>query len=179
MNDFCTPQKNILQLGFREGMRVADIGTGSGHYALALSPIVGPEGRVYAIDVQEGVLKRLKQQAIERGMANIETIWADVERPKGTRFRDAILDGAVVSNVLFQFEHKERVVRELKRVLKPGGKVLVIDWTHECGGMGPDRTSVVPEHVAEKLFLDEGFYKEKSFRAGQYHYALVFSKPQC
>ena len=68
---FADPKENILQLGLREGMRVGDFGAGSGHYTLAASGIVGGEGKVYAIDVQEDVLRRLRDAARHAGRVNI------------------------------------------------------------------------------------------------------------
>jgi len=70
-------------------------------------------------------------------------------------------------------EHKD----EIKRILKSGGKVLVVDWAGGYGGMGPLEESVVSEHIAEELFITGGFYKVKDFRAGPHHYAIVFTAP--
>lgn len=174
---FADPQTTVLQLGVREGMRVGDFGTGCGQHAFALSRIVGDDGHVYAIDVQEDVLKRFKQEAVDQGLHNIHTIWADVEAPLGTKLKDNVLDAGVLSNTFFQFEEKEAGIREIKRVLKPGAKLLVVDWAGCYAGIGPNEEHVVEEHVAEKLFLNAGFFKEKAFRAGPHHWALVFRKP--
>lgn len=174
---FADPQSTVLQLGVRENMRVGDFGAGCGHHTFALSRIVGDDGHVYAIDVQEDVLKRLKQEATEQGLHNVHTIWADIEATFGTKLKDNILDAAVFSNTLFQLENREAAIGEIKRVLKPDAKLLVVDWAGCYQGVGPDEERVVEEHVAEKLFLQAGFFKEKSFRAGPHHWALVFRKP--
>lgn len=175
--EFCEPQKNILQMGLKEGMRVADIGAGSGHWALAASPIVGEDGRVYAIDVQEEVLKSLKREAVERGFANIVTVWGDVERQFGTRLKAEVIDAAILSNVIFQLEDTKAALTEVRRILKPGGIVLIVDWSGCYGNIGPAEDKVVPEYKTEHMFIDMGFIKEKAFRAGPHHYALVFKKP--
>lgn len=174
---FAEPKTNILQMGLREGMKVADLGCGSGHYALAISGIVGPMGRVYAVDVQEDHLTRLRNDAQEKGIKNIETIWGDIEKAGGTMLKEHALDAVVLSNTLFQLDSAEGAIVEMKRILKPGGKVLVVDWAGAYGGVGPKKESVVPEHTAEELFITGGFHKVKSFRGGPHHYSILFTAP--
>lgn len=175
--NFSDPKSNVLQLGLREGMRIADLGTGSGHYALALAGAVGHDGKVYAVDVHEDMLTHVRSAADARGLRNIETIWGNIEKPGGTKLREHTLDAVVLSNTLFQVEHKDAVLAEVKRILKPGGRLLVIDWAGAYGGMGPKPDHVVSEHAAEELFITGGFHKLKDFRAGPHHYAIVFTAP--
>ncbi len=175
--NFSDPLHNILRMGLKEGMKVADLGTGSGHYAISAGHIVGPTGRVYAVDIQEDILTRLTAEAKVRGLTNIETIWADFEHLEGTTLRPRVLDAVVLSNTLFQLEKKEGALAEIKRILKPGGKLLVVDWMESFGGIGPHKEHVVPEAEAEALFIKAGFTKLKAFLGGPYHYSLLFEAP--
>lgn len=175
--NFSDPKSNILQLGLREGMKVGDFGVGSGHYAIAAAHVVGHAGTVYAVDIQESLLSHVKDAAQRAHIRSIEAIWGNVEKPGGTRLRDYALDAVILSNTLFQLEHKDRAVAEIKRVLTPGGRLLVIDWAGAYGGMGPAPEHVVSEHKAEELFIGGGFHKVKDFRAGAHHYAIVFTAP--
>lgn len=175
--NFSNPQENVLQLGLREGMKVADLGAGSGHYAVAAAAIVGPEGRVYAVDIQEDILKHIKDHAQDRGLKNVETLWGNFEKPGGTHLRDASVDAVILSNTLFQLDHREGALGEIRRILKTGGRLLVVDWAGAYGGMGPLPHRVVSEHVAEELFITAGFHKVKDFRAGPHHYSIVFTAP--
>lgn len=174
---FSSPRENVLQLGLREGMKVADFGSGSGHYAKAAAAIVGHGGKVYAIDVQEDVLKHLKLNSHEHHQRIIETVWGDIEKLGGTHLRDASLDAVILGNTLFQIDNRDGLLVEAKRVLKSGGKLMLIDWAGSYGGMGPSSDRVVPEHEAEAFFISGGFHKVKSFRAGPHHYGVIFTAP--
>ena len=62
-------------------------------------------------------------------------------------------------------------------MLKPAGKLLVVDWAGSYGGVGPDPEHVVTEHKAEEIFIEGGFHKQGAFRAGPHHYGLIFETP--
>ncbi|MFA6503073.1 MAG: methyltransferase domain-containing protein [Candidatus Paceibacterota bacterium] len=176
--NFSSPHEAVLQLGLREGMRVGDFGAGSGHYSRAAAAAVGHSGKVYAVDVQEDLLKHIKLNTHERHERVIETVWGDIEKLGGSHLRDASLDAAILTNTLFQVEHRTVLLEELKRVLKHGAKLLVVDWAGSYGGMGPTPDRVVSERIAEELFINGGFHKVKSFRSGPHHYGIIFTAPQ-
>ncbi len=175
--DFIDPHATLLQLGLKEGMKVGDFGCGSGHYALAASAMVGPSGRVFAIDVQEDMLKRLKDDAERRGARNIDFIWGDIEVAGGTKLKENALDAVILSNTCFQLDDKEGAAEEAKRVLATHGLALLVEWTGAHGGMGPSSERVVLPRDAEALFTAAGFKKVKDFSAGPHHYGVVFKKP--
>jgi len=173
--DFVKLDTALLQLGLREGDIVADIGTGIGHALITLSRAVGDTGKVMALDVQKDLLKNATDLIKEQKLKNVETVWADVELPHGTRLPDTSLDAVVFVNILFQLDDKAAALAEAKRILKPKGKLLLVDWADSFTGLGPTKTRVITEHDAEKLFMNAGFHKEKAFRAGPHHYGIVFS----
>lgn len=173
---FSDPSHNVEQFDLQSGMTVADFGTGSGYYAFAAAKAVGDKGKVYAIDVQKPLLEKLKREAVSRSAHNLEIIWADVEKPGGTKLRDASADAAIIANILFQVEHKSDFLAEVYRVLKPKGKVLVIDWQDSFAGVGPAIEHVVPAAKARALFEAAGFAFERDVRAGGHHWGMVFRK---
>ena len=172
---FVDPVHVVREIGVHMGSRVADIGTGSGAYALALAKIVGSEGRVYAIDVQKDMLTRLANEAAKRGLKNIDTIWADVDKSGGSKLADGSMDLVLFSNVLFQLEAKETALHEARRILKPTGILAIIDWTDSFNGMGPHPNEVVTPAMAKKLATDAGFASKRDFAAGAHHYGALFS----
>ncbi len=158
-------------------MKVGDFGAGTGHYARAAAHLVGPSGRVYAVDVQEDILKHLKLNTHDSHQSIIETVWGDIERLGGTHLKDALLDVIILGNVLFQMDNRPGLVSEIKRVLKPGGSLAIIDWSGSFGGLGPKDEFVVSAEAAEALFATAGFTKIKSFPAGAHHYGLLLHAP--
>jgi len=174
---FADPTENLGHLSLRPKMRVADFGAGSGAYTLVVAKAIAPEnGQVVAIDVQKDLLERLKTEAEKQSLTNIETVWADIEELKGTKLADDSFDAAIVSNVLFQAESKTGLVGEVKRILKPGGEALLIDWTDSFGGLGPQPGAVITEKEAEDLFAKHGFMVKERFVAGEHHYGFVLIK---
>lgn len=172
---FSNPQKNIAELGISDGMRVVDAGAGSGFYTIETAKKVGPRGMVYAVDIQQDLLDKIKKSASLMGLNNIEVIWGNIEKIGGTKLREAIADRVILSNVLFQITSKDQdnLSLEIKRLIKPGGKLMVIDWD-ESSALGPK--PAIPKILAEGLFQKVGMTIEKSFDAGDHHYGLIFKK---
>ncbi|MBI2048818.1 MAG: methyltransferase domain-containing protein [Parcubacteria group bacterium] len=173
---FSNPQHNIDQFSLGDGMRVADFGTGSGAYALAAARAVGVDGKVYAIDVRQENLARLKKEADGARLHNIEVVRGDLEKIGGSGLRDGAVDAVIISNILFQIKDKKMFLKEAGRVLASGGRMLLVDWAQSFGGAGPAADAVVREESAKELVHGEGFVYIKSIDAGAYHYGLVFKK---
>lgn len=175
---FSNPQKNVHKFGLREGMHVADFGSGSGHYTLAAASMVGESGRVYAVDIQKDLLKRVKNLSDGERQENIEVIWGDFEEKDSVKIADASLDGVILTNTLFQLERRREAIEEIFRVLKPGGETYVIDWSESFGNMGPRRDDVISAETARALFEEVGFMVDRVLDdVGEHHYGIVFKKP--
>jgi ubiquinone/menaquinone biosynthesis C-methylase UbiE len=170
---FSDPDKNLAQLGLSEGMKVADLGAGTGYYSIAAGRRVGGSGRIYAVEVQKDLLNRLKSNATAEKVLNVEVIWGSIDTIGGTKIRDGLIDRAILANTLFQIEQKDRdgLALEIKRILKVGGKLLVVDW---LPGSPLSPKNCIPRMIAENLFDKNGFTIEKTFNAGEHHYGLVF-----
>ncbi|MEK7552955.1 MAG: methyltransferase domain-containing protein [Patescibacteria group bacterium] len=175
---FSDPAANLKHCQLSEGLVVADFGAGSGAYALALARVVGSSGRVYAIDVQKELLARLKreiQSGQARGPSNIEVIWGDLERAGGSKLKDRSVDFVLLANILFQVNAKYSLILEAKRILKPDGRLAVIDWQDSYGNLGPTAAAVVSPAEAKRILAEGGFKLIKEFSAGDHHYGLLFS----
>ena len=172
---FSDPKKIISQFDIHEAMNVADIGVGSGHYTLEIAKRVGT-GKVYAIDIQKNLLARIKNHAHKEGFHNVEVVWSDVDEVHGTTLPDASVNRVLLSNTFFQLDKKEVVVDEIKRILKPGGKVLVIDWTDSFNNIGPTENNVVTRTKTKDLFERAGFIFQCDITTGPHHYGIIFAR---
>ncbi len=172
---FSDPKKNIEQFALHSGMIIADLGAGSGFYTTLAATAVGDLGKVYAVDVQKELLSHIKNSANKSHHQNIEVVWGDIEKLNGTKIKAGCVDGAIASNILFQLKDREGFRAEVKRILKVGGKLFVIDWTDSFGGLGPQQSSVFSLADCKSLFASD-FIVEKEFIAGAHHYGIIFSK---
>ena len=173
---FSKPQEIVSQFRLTPGLTVADFGAGSGAYALACARAVLPTGRVYAIDIQPELLARHAREAGSLHLRNIEVIRGNLEEAGGSTLADASVDFIVIANLLFQTSAKYTLVHEAGRILKSGGRVVVVDWTDSFGGLGPKPDQVLPPVVTKQIFTEAGFTLVKDFPAGDHHYGLMFSQ---
>jgi len=171
--NFADPEVNIKQLDLALGSRVADFGAGSGAYTLAAARAVGERGKVYAVDVQKELLTKLSAHASAENVSNVEVIWGDLDRVGGSKILDETMDAVIISNLLFQSEDKQSLLLEAKRVLKAGGKALIIDWSESYGGLGPSPAHIVSLDEAKKMVSEAGFTISKEFNAGAHHWGMV------
>lgn len=168
---FLTPESLIGELYLKEGSHVADIGCGSGAYTMPLSRAVGILGQVYAVDINRDMVHTLALSLEKNNIKNVDVIWADVE--KDTHIDHYSLDAVVLSNVLFQLENIDKAIENISRILKPGGQLLVVDWSDSYGNIGPIEERIVKEEKSEEYVKKYGFRVLKRLPAGKYHYAFI------
>jgi len=172
MNEgFLNPEEVLKNLKLRKNMSAADLGSGSGGWAIPLAKQL-EDGIVYAVDILEEPLSVLKSKALSEKIFNIRTILADAEEsidlPQGS------MDIILMTNLLFQVEDKKKVLESGKRFLRQGGKILVVDW-EQNSPLGPKEGRVTTELVKD-LASEIGLKLEKEFSAGSQHYGLIFIK---
>ena len=176
-SELLDPVAIFKRLGIGQGAVIADLGCGGvGHFIIPAARLVGDKTTAYAVDIVKTVLGSVVSRARTEGVNNIKPIWSNLEMVGATKISDASLDFAFLKNVLFQSKNHEPMMTEAIRLLKPGGKLLVIDWGNAMTSFGPPPADrVKPEMVkvlAQKLklkLLDE-------FEVGSYHYRLIFQK---
>lgn len=170
--DFANPKKILNDhLELKRDMAAADFGCGSGRWAVALAQIL-EHGRVYAIDLLDEPLSAAKSRVRVTNLENVEIVKSDIEKLIPRLLANS-LDLVLMTNLLFQVRDKEAVFEESKRVLKAGGKILVIDWK-EGMSIGPEE-KLSPGEVKD-LAKKAGFALVGEFDAGNFHYGLIFEK---
>ncbi len=161
----------MRQLRLQKGMVAADFGSGSGGWVIPLAKKL-EEGKVFAIDILEEPLSALSSKARMEKLFNVQTIKSDVEQT--SKMISDSCDLVLMTNLLFEVDNKKQTLSEGKRVLKKGGRVLVVDWKPDAV-LGPKEGRVSSEDV-KKDTEEVGLKFEKEFEAGPYHYGLVFIK---
>jgi ubiquinone/menaquinone biosynthesis C-methylase UbiE len=131
------PDWVVEELHLHPGMVVADIGAGSGYLSRLMAPLVAP-GKVYAVDVQPEMVSLLKRLAAEPGLNNIVPVQGEAGDPKLTA--DSV-DEAVMVDVYHELEYPHEVVQNLIRALKPGGRLVFVEYRGE-----DPKVAILPLH---------------------------------
>lgn len=173
---FVQPEMVVTHFHLRAGDAVADLGAGSGFFLSSLVAAVTETGTVYACDIQRPLVEKLGELARREGWSNVQSMWCDLEEVGGVPLADGTLDVAVLVNTLFQFSDKSSALEEAYRVLRPGGKLYVVDWSESYQGLGPSTDMIVSEKTATDLAESNHFTLETTYPAGDHHYGLAFRK---
>ena len=115
----------LAALAIEPGMEVADVGAGTGFLTRMIAQAVGPEGRVYAVDVVPEFLELIASRAREAGLANIVTVLSD---QKSTRLEPASVDLILVCDTYHHFEFPRPTLASLHAALRDGGRMVIIDF---------------------------------------------------
>lgn len=118
----------LRELALRPGMNVADVGAGTGYYARRMSPLVGPSGTVYAVDVQPEMIRMMGELTAKARIGNIKPVLASVDNVK---LPDASIDLAIMVDVYHELEFPFEVMESIVRALKPGGRVAYVEYRAE------------------------------------------------
>jgi ubiquinone/menaquinone biosynthesis C-methylase UbiE len=172
------PYKLLEASGIRADMQVADFGCGTlGHYVFPAAKLVGPNGKVFAVDILKSVLAGVESRQKMESASNIVTVWGDLERVHGVNIADASLDLGLLINNLFMSKQQPAMVKECVRCLKPGGLFVIVDWRPVATAIGPDVSVRVSPAVARQLAEGAGLVYERDLDPGQLHYGMLFKKP--
>jgi predicted methyltransferase len=140
----------LAAMRLRPGMDVADIGAGTGLFTRLFAPLVGPEGKVYAVDISERFVKHVEDTAAKAGLENVVGV---VCTPDSVKLPPDSIDLAFICDTYHHFEFPQKTMTSLHRALRPGGEVILIDF-HRIEGVSSDW---VLEHVraGQEVFTRE------------------------
>lgn len=170
---FNNPIQNLKAFGLREADIVADLGAGTGFYAIPAADMV-PEGKVYAIELHRDYLTTIKHKIHDTKNGNVEPILGDVEKNGGSQIADQIVDKVIAANIFSQVEHKDKFIEEMSRILKKGGEVLFVDWSPDSHIFQSHKS--VSEKEVKKILEEAGFVYERKVDAGVHHYGMILKK---
>lgn len=166
------PEQVIEALALRAGEVVADIGAGSGYFALRFARAVGGEGRVYAVDISPDMIRHLNRRLRDAGVRNVFTVLSDPDDPL---LPDGSVDRFVVVNTWHHIEDQSKYLGLMKRMLKPGGQVVHIDFHKRELPIGPPLEMKIAREDLVKQMESAGFRLAAEHTFLPYQYFLVFS----
>jgi ubiquinone/menaquinone biosynthesis C-methylase UbiE len=167
------PRITLESIGLRSGMVFMDIGCGYGFFTIPAAQMVGEKGKIYAVDIDDSAIDRLKNKAKEKDLTNIS---AKVGEAEETIFCDECADIVFYSTVLHDFRDPAKVLHNAKRMLKPAGKLVDLDWKKKSAVFGPPVRIRFSEEHAANLIKQAGFTIESIKDAGRNFY-IVMAKP--
>ena len=162
------PDKTIERSGIKQGMTVLDLGCGSGAFTTLLARVVGEQGKVYAVDMQPAMLKQLERKLAKAENLDIRNVELKQASAYELPFEDGALEFVFVAAALQEIFDRGRALREVKRVLKPGGILAVTEFLPDTDY--PLRSTTI------KLCQNEGFVLDNS-SGNFWNYTIRFRKP--
>jgi ubiquinone/menaquinone biosynthesis C-methylase UbiE len=166
------PDEVMKALALRPGEAVADIGAGSGYFTVRFARAVGDTGRVYAVDISPDMIRHLNRRIRDAGIRNVVTVLSEPDDPL---LPEASVDRFVIVDTWHHIEDKEGYLARLKRMLKPGGQVVHIDFQKRDLPVGPPLGMKIAREDLVKQMEDAGFRLAGEHTFLPYQYFLVFA----
>jgi len=166
------PDEVVAALALRAGDRVADLGSGGGYFTFRFSRAVGPAGKVYAVEVDSGMLDYVGARAKEEGYRNIETVSAKYDDPL---LPESGVDLIFTSNVYHHIEGRVKYFADAAKYLRAGGRIAIVDfdgrhWTAIFG-------HTTPVELVRKEMEEAGYRLERELDFLDRQAFLVYSRP--
>ena len=165
------PDEVVEALEIEPGQVVADIGAGNGYFVDRLSAEVGADGRVYATEVQEIMLRDLRARVEENGLSNVEVVHSAFDDPS---LPEACCDLMFFANVYKEIQDRVAYMRRVRKTLRSGGRVVILGFRADIRGPGPPaEVRLHSERVVEEL-ASAGFTLRDRHQFLSRQYFLVF-----
>lgn len=163
------PEPFLDRIGVRAGMTVADLGAGPGFFTLPLAARVGPTGTVYATDISEEMLAILTRRGLP---AHVHAIHAAENR---FAIPDGVVDLALLAFVLHELTHPGEFLAEVRRILRPHGRLVVLEWIRQTEESGPPVAERLSDADSRRMLTASGFAVTDGETANRSHYFLIAS----
>jgi ubiquinone/menaquinone biosynthesis C-methylase UbiE len=164
------PEQIMDHLGIAEGSIVADLGAGGGWFTIRLAMRVGPNGRVYAQDIQPGMIGAINRRVDREGLKNVKTVLGTADDPQ----LPAPVDVVLIVDAYHEMDDPQTLLRNVRKSLKPGGRLGIVEFTKNGHGPGPPMEERVdPERVIRDAQA-AGLRLESRGNFLRYQYLLEF-----
>lgn len=167
------PSLAVRLLRLQPGQTVADIGAGTGYYTELLARAVGPSGRVYATDIQPEMIRLLEQRIRKKRLANVQAVLSTETDP---RLPPESLDLALLVDVYHEFAHPQQMLRRLRESLKPGARLVLIEFRKEDPSVPIREEHKMSIAEARAEVEPEGFVFDRVLNDLPWQHILIFRK---
>lgn len=165
------PAGTLARIGFGKGQTLADIGAGTGIFSLPAAAMT--DQMVFALEISDDMLDILREKVQEAGLTNLK-IGKVVDN--GFDLPDHCVDLGLLVTSFHEVEHKEPILEELVRILKPQGRVAVIEFHPWETPMGPPLDHRITREEIQKQFQTHGFALQEEMILGDNYYCLVYGR---
>ncbi len=165
------PGEVVGALSLKAGDAVADIGAGSGYFSTRFARAVGTNGKVYAVDIDHGLIGHLRERASKENLKNMVAVPAAPDDPK---LAAGSVDLVFICNVLHHVENRPAYYKKLAAALRPGGRVAVVDFFKRELPVGPGVEMKIAREAMVGELRDAGFRLGQDFTFLPHQYFLVF-----
>ncbi len=165
------PHEVVMALALKEGEHIADIGAGSGYFALRFAHHVGKTGVVYAVDISPDMILHLNRRIRDAGVENVRTILAPPDDPL---LPDRSVQRFFICATWHHIEDKTKYLALMKKMLAPGGQVVIVDFHKRAMPVGPPMEMRVSRDEVVQQFRSAGFGLVQEHTFLPYQYFLVF-----
>jgi arsenite methyltransferase len=165
------PHEVLTALNLKPGEVIADIGAGSGYFTFRLAHQVGDKGKIYAVDVSPDMILHINRRIRELKTSNVVTILADPDDPL---LPDHSVNRFFICDVWHHVENQTKYLSLMKKMLKPGGEVIMIDFHKKELPVGPPMKMRIAREDLIKQMESNGFRRAKEHTFLPYQYFLVF-----
>jgi ubiquinone/menaquinone biosynthesis C-methylase UbiE len=166
------PHEVIMALDVKEGEVIADIGAGSGYFTFRFSPRVGERGRVYAVDINPDMILYMNRRVRDLQVKNVVTVLAAPDDPL---LMDASIDRFFICDTWHHIANQTRYLALMKKMLKPGGQVIMIEFHKKELPVGPPMEMRIAREDLVRQVESNGFKLAKEHTFLPYQYFLVFA----
>jgi precorrin-6B methylase 2 len=165
------PSKAISALGIKPGQVIADVGAGSGYYTIRLAKQVGPNGRVYATDIQPEMIVLLQRRLERERIENVELVQATETNP---RLPEGRFDVILMVDVYHELSQPQEVLRRLRPALKPDGRLVLIEFRKESAWVPIREEHKMSVKEARMELEAEGYRFDRVIDVLPWQHILVF-----
>lgn len=169
------PQELYQFLKLQRGQTVCDFGCGNGYHAIQMAKLVGPRGKVYAVDIQEEMLALLEQRASTRGLKNIELVLA---KPSDSGLPESQLDMVLMVDVYHELSDPPTVLAEIKRALSPKGTLVLVEFREEDPNVPIRPLHKMSKRQIQREMVAEGFRLTAQYDQLPWQHVMVYSTGQ-